>query len=245
MRAGWSTLIEAVIYIARSLLAEEWLRYCRIVGGREGMPPCDEAGSVQLAKPHGLKLLEAWEAAWAGEALRLEKEFETALVQALGAERWEMMAVDGRNPLTVGKVAPANWTRPIDAIIFHYDRNAIEIEGDWLHGVQLRPVERSELPTVDDESAMPAEGAAKKAEPETISEGARIGAEADAAWEYTVRLAKERESTGYPPTRAADFNWAAQMRLSGQFHLTQDLIKLLRSLLLTEAEKKGGAPRRK
>jgi len=70
--------------------------------------------------------------------MRLERKFEAALIRELAVERWEMEAVDEEKPLTTGKVHAANWTGALDAVVFHYDRNAIDIERRRLHGVRLR-----------------------------------------------------------------------------------------------------------
>jgi hypothetical protein len=172
--AEWLTLLVAIMVIARELLPELWLRYRQIAGELERMPPDDAAARARLAKSRSVKIWEGADfdafgaALWpgyrgpyttpeltratelAGEALRLEKQFEAALVQKLGAELWESEAVDDRRPLTAGRVHPTNWTGPIDKIVFHYDVNAIEIEpGNWLRRVRLRPtpIERSDPST--------------------------------------------------------------------------------------------------
>jgi hypothetical protein len=244
MPAGWSTLIDAVIAIARSLMPSEWSGYCEIIGGREAAASGDEVGRAQLIKSRDLKLFEAWGAAWPGEALRLEKRFEAALLQALSAELWESEGDDGR---TIGKIHPTIWTGPIDAK-FHYDLGAIEIQpGHWLRRVRLRPtaIERSERPTKPEEEAMPAGCAAAEPKPEVASEEVAISSEAAAAQEYIERLHNERESTGRAPTRDADYEWAAWVWQTRRFHVTQDMIDGWRRVLLTADEKRGGAPSRR
>jgi hypothetical protein len=102
--------------------------------------------------------------------------------------------------------------------------------------------QRSSDPPKDNEKVMPAEGAASVPQSGDTSD-VPITSEADAAWAYTVRLAEARASTGHPPTREADNEWALWVwTIKKWFHVTQSMIALWRRLLLTADEKRGGAP---
>jgi hypothetical protein len=91
------------------------------------------------------------------------------------------------------------------------------------------------------EAAMPAAPPEAQADAEPP-----IASEADAEGAYLERLTKERESTGRAPTRDADYyEWVPWVRRRWGFHVTQEMIDNWRRKFLTDAEKKGGPPRRR
>jgi hypothetical protein len=82
--------------------------------------------------------------------------------------------------------------------------------------------------------------------PATSNDEPPIASEAGAAWAYLERLTKERQSTEHPPTRADDyFEWAPYVRRRWGFPVTQQMIDDWRRILLTDDEKRGGAPPRR
>jgi hypothetical protein len=103
---------------------------------------------------------------------------------------------------------------------------------------------RSGPPTSSGEEAMPAEVvAAEPTAQATSNVEPPITSEAAAAQAYLERLYNERESTGNPPTRDADYyEWAPWVKKTWGFRVTQDMISLWRRVLLTDDEKDGGAP---
>jgi hypothetical protein len=111
----------------------------------------------------------------------------------------------------------------------------------YLSATAAAAAERSDHSTKSEVEARPAEDLVAEPKPEATPADTRISSEAEAAWEYVTRLARERGRTGRAATRDADYDWARRVR---PFHVTQALVNLWRSLLLTPEEKFGGAPPR-
>jgi hypothetical protein len=140
--AAWSPLVEAIIEIARTLLPEEWVRFCTIAEMLERPLLGEDAGRARLERPRRGKLLATWDLGDAREAYRLEERFGGALLDELRAGRWEAQATL-EHGLSSSIVPPTSWYASgleVDAA-----NGSILRDGKpWLVGVLLRPVDKGE-----------------------------------------------------------------------------------------------------
>jgi hypothetical protein len=252
-----------------TLTPERWARYCALAGALLSRPDGDSAALAWLTSPRRQKtgdytaefLQRLYPNQSLGfdddradnerrrEALELEDQFRTLLIGELRAGRWEGTSTSRSEALRGGIVPVTTWN--MSGLDIDLATGDVTLDGAaLLGGLAVRPVtitpERSEAPPLEQEEAMPAEGAVGEAKPEATSEDTPITSEADAAQAYLARLNNERDSTGRPPTRDADYyQWAFRVRRKWRFHVTQDMIDEWRRALLTDDKKKGGAPLRR
>jgi hypothetical protein len=206
--------------------------------GEAPEPVCTVEEIILVAYPSTDAYWHGWLYGWPSFETLIARIAETSATSEIDLRRRRnlLRAVVGRAPLL--RLSPtitmAHW------LANHPD--AVELMPASLVAYLARAPATPAAPK-DSKKVMPAEGAALEPQPGDTSDDVPITSEADAAWAYTVRLAEARASTGHPPKRDADYEWAARVWLTRKwFHVTQDMIDRWRGLLLTDAEKRGGAP---
>ena len=144
---AWLTLVDSIILIARTLLPQEWARFCTIAGALERPLLGEDAGRARLERPRSGKLLASWDLGDAREAYRLEERFGEVLIDELRVGRWEAQAIlehEGSSGSTVPLTA---WH--VSGIVVDAATNSILRDGKpWLQGVLLRPANKRQEPSV-------------------------------------------------------------------------------------------------